>query len=627
MSIDAVTSGSAQERRLALYRRWNKIGEDLKGFSLRRSPPLFDVRLLLVAQFLLLHSLTAVDAPLWSIVDGPFQLSFLFRVNGREFLLISLAIALTNASIFHQVLSRKTPGEYRFKSRLLLLRFLLGGIPLLGFYVVPLWRQIVVSPPSWALGWLSQPPLSHSLDLRRSPRWKGDRLQRSWLGFKTLAALYMVSSMTFIVFHSQWCSTLYLEAGGKQILAAQSLVLHLSAFATMALYLREMSARSGISPLRSRALLSLSILWLLPIPYLSIAGIILVQFVSREYERDGTLTEDALSRQRMIGNLLEWRNLEGDLRCNRNHLPWWQRWRKVLRSTKGAVAMEKAGSHLITLCDLKAFFLLLDVAVLSWLLSVSTQSSPLRAFLVQALQGMVLLGSWLLALTSFSLAAVRLARRLLGSLPGPSSFNGPSYARNLAILSISLFAGIIQGQFWIRLELPQATLPASGLISLCLSFYLLTLPGHLLSKAWALKRPLSDHLLRLAFLITLLLTGAGVHTAALIGDPRVVVLLWTVPFALCSALPGAALLPWLLRPFKAHHVFSSNFPVSLRTALAFLIVTAVAPFGGLAVPAWIWARRRLWPGYERELERGATADVSPQGLGSRTRRKPTSSLL
>jgi hypothetical protein len=601
MSIDAATSDSGQERRLALYRRWQVVQMELARFSLRRPSALFDHRVLLLAQFLLLSPLTAVDAPLWSISDGPFQLSFLFEVSGKTMLLVLIPSVLVNGNLFHRVLSHKTVEEQLFKPRIRLLRFLFGGLPILGLYVVPIWQQVASHPPSWALVHTSRNP---SLDLATAPT--RERRWRNRLGFKSFAAIYAVNTIVFIVFHSQWCATLAAETNGKWLLAIQSLVLHLIAFACIAYFLRKMAARFGLSPLRSAILLSLSLLWLLPVPYLSITGMLLVPFVCRESERDGTLTEDALSRQRTTGNLPEWRSLEENLRRNRNRLFWWQRWRKVLRSTKRAVAAERARSHFITICDIKSFVLLSDVAVLSWLLSVSTRSSPPRAFMVQALLGMILLGSFALGLISFSLAAARLARRLLGSLPGPGSFSGLSSARNLGIVSISLFVGIVQGQFWIRLKLPQATLPENGLISLCLSFYLLTLPGHLLSKAWALKRPLSDHLLRLAFLITLLITGGGVHAAALGGDPRLVVLFWAISFLLCSVLPSAALLPWLLRPFKARPVLSSNLPVSLRTALAFLIVTAVAPFGGLAVPAWIWLRQRLWSNFEREpLEKHA----------------------
>lgn len=90
--------------------------------------------------------------------------------------------------------------------------------------------------------------------------------------------------------------------------------------------------------------------------------------------------------------------------------------------------------------------------------------------------------------------------------------------------------------------------------------------------------------------------------AAVSDRAGLVVVFWTVTFLLCGISPTLMLLPWLLRPFKLRQILSPSTPLALRTSLLFFFFTAIAPFGGLAVPLWVVARRRLWPHFERELK-------------------------
>jgi|GEM_PF-1179910 len=81
-------------------------------------------------------------------------------------------------------------------------------------------------------------------------------------------------------------------------------------------------------------------------------------------------------------------------------------------------------------------------------------------------------------------------------------------------------------------------------------------------------------------------------------------------FGLCTiALPLAVtlfvlreLLDALLRPFRPRDILDPAWSRPLRRTLFFLMITAVLPLGGLAVPAWIWIRYRYWPQFEREWQ-------------------------
>ena len=83
-------------------------------------------------------------------------------------------------------------------------------------------------------------------------------------------------------------------------------------------------------------------------------------------------------------------------------------------------------------------------------------------------------------------------------------------------------------------------------------------------------------------------------------------MLWL--FGICTALFPLAvplfirrqLLVRLLAPFGPDDMRDLAWSRPLRRSLRFLTVTALLPFGGLAVPAWIWVRYRHWPRFERE---------------------------
>ncbi|HSK78976.1 MAG TPA: hypothetical protein VLQ45_21160, partial [Thermoanaerobaculia bacterium] len=60
-----------------------------------------------------------------------------------------LAVFPLNALLLHRILEQETPRE-DLRSWILKLRFLLGGLPLFGLYMIPAWRRILKSRPSWA---------------------------------------------------------------------------------------------------------------------------------------------------------------------------------------------------------------------------------------------------------------------------------------------------------------------------------------------------------------------------------------------------------------------------------------------------------------------------------------------
>jgi len=63
---------------------------------------------------------------------------------------------------------------------------------------------------------------------------------------------------------------------------------------------------------------------------------------------------------------------------------------------------------------------------------------------------------------------------------------------------------------------------------------------------------------------------------------------------------GVRSLPWLLYPFRWRDVFEKQLGVGIRMRLGLLTLIALLPWGGIAVPVWVWTSLSL----ERHADAG-----------------------
>jgi hypothetical protein len=240
----------------------------------------------------------------------------------------------------------------------------------------------------------------------------------------------------------------------------------------------------------------------------------------------------------------------------------------------------------------KSFALALDIAVVSWFLVSSTRSSPLAAFFARGLLGVVLLVAAILALVSLVSWALAFVFQWSGRPPS-SSWRGKTLARSFALVSIFLFLGTIQGLLWNTIKLPDSNRPLLTVVSLYLSFKTLALIRFLLPNGEKSEESLADHVLRLLCMIGVWIGQIMLSVSAHVGSMGLVLRFWVVYFIFGGLLPGLIRLPWLLRPYHMRDLRSPILPFSRKAVLASLVLTGLAPFGGLAAPFWILWRHRL----------------------------------
>jgi hypothetical protein len=88
------------------------------------------------------------------------------------------------------------------------------------------------------------------------------------------------------------------------------------------------------------------------------------------------------------------------------------------------------------------------------------------------------------------------------------------------------------------------------------------------------------------------------------GFARELSVAWLAASPVVGVLLTRTLLPWFVRPFKVRQMLSSELSQAQRLSLAMMTATTILPLGGLAIPFWILARRRLWSSPERLLPDG-----------------------
>ncbi|MES1245485.1 MAG: hypothetical protein ABUT39_28025 [Acidobacteriota bacterium] len=482
---------------------------------------------------------------------------------------LALLAALVNVWMVDEWISSHTPGDRNLSGWLRLLRPLVAGVPVLGLATVPVWRWIATTRPSWAFQparpgprpGVSRPAPVHGLPARarRLVRTRGQRLP--WLLLWVIACQIFpfVGGLSWLI-GSGPLGTLH-----RQVFLLISAVLHLLAALLGHFYGRRQAEPEAF---RLRALP-----WLLLLPGLGILSLAVLLPASFHPREEGLLVQTLCDRRWV-------EELPGDL-----------------FQVSASEVVGDAEPHRQAFFRLKTLLLTLDAAALSWLATRFLGWDP----------GMALTRSWigigllaLPALAGLLLILLGLAARWTGFLPALRGWERHALGRYLALVPVAFSSGLVLGSLLARGETYEAgrLLEAAGISLLFLLVVSLPLRG-LVSKEIQ-----SDSTILFWFLLWFEIEILGFILEV---DPRSS-LLRAIELAFLSSpalSPGLflALGGWLLRPFTLRHLAGSagsRSTLRRRLIVGGIALTAALPLGGLAVPFWICAHHRWWPGLERE---------------------------
>jgi hypothetical protein len=459
-------------------------------------------------------------------------------------------------------------------------RFLLGGVPLLGF----LWL-----PSLGRLGRGGEPAADRRRGGRAGRRLALEPRLRRWVDgtwwpsmwhfpFNTLAVLML----------GVWLGP---PAERRALALALSLVLHVTAAAAAWRWVSEWPDSSRTAAVLRRAA---ALLLLLPVPLSLLA---LLPLLLEDVRRDGseTLVWKAAARGAVLTGMPIWSGPMQQFGRRWSRTPWWRRPLEPGGTTE-AVPLERPVHrlHLFSFCRLRvlvAFFegYLLAIATAIWIEHAPAIALPASVMLSFVLLSLLAIGvCWYLALGLGRLAAVlRLRPRRVPR----------AQAWFLLVAAASVLAGFVLG----RADAGESS-PELGMVWL-LGWFCVGILAVLRLMTASLSEPSAPldrapgrdpALLWTAFFFvgaTLVALGhiAGFEAAAAVRG-GLVSLAIAAPFA--GALLGSTSLGWLLYPLP---VRALRGPLPLPTALLAwsVAITAVMPLGALFSPLWLSAVPRF----------------------------------
>ncbi len=490
-------------------------------------------------------------------------------------------LILLNGWFIDRGLADRTTFEGTLPDWLRYFRRVSVAIPILGLYAIPVWYWVTQSCPAWAF----RSSATNQLDLS-NPRIKPvgalpllrlqiDSLRRTQSSSFLAYTLWMIAGQI-----APWLGLLSwittadsLSPDRRAALAGLSISFRILActFAMQYGVLRGRQVRAR--GWRLFVLRFAPILFLFPFPFFIVGFVPWMIAVGEEEE---SLTGRSWERKDQASPQAA-------------RARWASRPSTLSTDRESSEVMEaRSAFH-----RLKTLLLFLDAGALAWVLTLAGQ--PLFSF--NSLPLRQIAPYLFLAALGLTAEGVLLAQRLLGWFRRQELSSLP-YGRSVTFTQLTLIAGLLFGSL---LAVDKAAIAGHLLVVTGLSAVLLS--ALIFGPAsFLLARPRNQTFTTLSWALLFFETfvvGAVMYSQPELAPPFVALFHIALAFtpawsiALFFGLGG-----WLIHPFRLRHLFDRRLPGATRGVLAGVVLTTALPFGGLAIPFWIYAQNRLWPRYE-----------------------------
>lgn len=487
--------------------------------------------------------------------------------------------ALVNAFLLAGKLRRETPSGVVVRPWLRALGYMVGFVPILGLSVFTGWDWLRTRRPSWAFKAARGPTLDLQ-DIRRSSwnqlhhgrRFSLEVLKSAWLFLANSLALGLV------------CLRLSLspDLSSRQVTLLATILAHVLICIDMVHVQMAENRRYTILGRRGTVKRFLPLLCLLPLPVVMLYLVVMLDDKLLD-PRASTLTTAAYRNRQSMNRLPAWSRMQSLL----DRSLAFRRLRQRLKTGVRTPEPGALGERLTRLYQLKTALLASDALALGWLLSLALSPGT-----IDALLGWMLRFTLGVAATGYFLSLAMVGARAVNQAWGGIHV----YGSILAASQLTFLAGLYPGALLEQGRLRDAgILVALSCAAAAMIYVFSEMLGHLIAEALLDTGAL--------FLWTgILLATALVGTALALDDPLahalekvVVVLAFLSP--LWHAVLAVRFVGSLLHPFDVRS--PRVYPRPIRRTLGVLAATLALPLGGLAVPYWIYVRRRHWPAYER----------------------------
>jgi hypothetical protein len=603
--------GGEHRRLTGVHERWlNANGQPQSRASWLSANGLRSMFAVLVATLSL--TLLPLDGSLWAPTRAtPDPGPSLPPPSGAWLAAAALLVVSLNILGIESFLRWESTGERGWRRSLLVLRAAAAGLPVVGLATIPAWRWLVRHPPARLLaGSAGQRP--SWLDRTASSRLAGTAARTTFssglfrlaLGFTSQwgAAGWLIANWCLALLASSWLASVLPSAEGRGPIVAIDLVWHLVILAGGIASIWTEARQAHRTAPQSLSSVAPLVLVLVPFPPFAVVGAFWAVLASPDRQRV-SIVAAFLAARGSTDQLRPWLRLEEQLRILWRRGAWWRRWRQRPRALEKARDSLAAEQELANLYRVKSAALAVDGALLAW-----ASIRWVGATKIAPQLGCVTVGALCLAACGVAAVGLRLVQRLLHTGSRLAFPDEHGYARHLAAGQLALVAGLVLGNACHRGDGMQVAnvLVAVGLGGTILCFLATFAP-------W--PRSTADGHRNLMQTLAFGLTAATGLVMPADFCLRTVELYGLAAFA-SLPLYMAAHLDALLRPFSAWQALAPGRPARTRLLLGFLAATAILPLGGLAVPAWVLVRHRLWPRLvAAEAARRLTPASSPPAPG------------
>jgi hypothetical protein len=474
--------------------------------------------------------------------------------NPGILVLATVQLFVLNYRLFGSVLRSTTRVEGNAARWLRAGQLALSGIPLLGPYLLSLWRWTVGKNPFWFLvthGQCQTPPL-YFLDGR-------------------LALNLIVNLLVF----QGWIAYLSQNFRGHLF----SHILCSLAVASSQMDVLVSYHRALISRRRGIFLALLSFLWIGSWPFWVLGWIGHILLINT------ALCPQHRMKRFFKGRLGLHERLEESQR-----LDWWKasRWRSWRPSsgTENSAADLKLGEKLLPVCRFKVLLTVFEAAGAMILLAHAGQRFPVVASYTPHALLVTVVSSLIIAAIGFIvLICDFLVRFFRMPLLSEQTHDGIKY---LALSQASMLVGIYNGMYFVQLDLRRLGFlltAVGGLVTFAKC--LLALSSILPSREAVKKKDGQFSFWTTLFALTAI-AGVAIRTSETLAFAFKLLMLLLMAVTPVFVLGAGLTLVGRFRPF-----LPTKPSPALRGAFAFCMVTAFLPLGGLAVPLWILTWRRM----------------------------------
>lgn len=511
---------------------------------------------------------------------------------------------LINSELIYRSLSNMK----QYKRWINCARFLISGIPLWGLLILPLWKWIEETKPSWAIRKNMQlkskknnKKYSNDFNIQRKNTIVCNKLK--WIGFHfnqkigpvwyTLINFTIILLITFIFIHFYSIKIINSFLAKVFILS-----FHILIFLFLMLLSNIQVKMYNFSGIRKIILILVPFIFLVPVPGLFIIGLtIYLILLPKKNIKEQTLIFKAIEEQNKGSS--DWFNLETKILQYKKMVTWWRHFFLEIFPLTSHIFINSLNKFFFPFAWVKCLSLISEFAGLTWILCwLGTKNSTLNEILKVTLMILVYLfiGLFILGLL---FAIFRFIQKIMRI---SSPLDGYPYQTFGILISICILTGFCIGFLCFQQDFKLAfyiLIAITSLLILSRGFFII------LSKFLNIQKeiPWDDNEMKLFLIVVSILLVLFVNIInknEMVSTTTLLANIFILHYFI-STIMGIFCLNKLLGKFNPNDMFSNSLPISLRIIIAIIVLTTIIPTGGIGIPFLIFSYHKLLPHYEHKI--------------------------